>query len=88
MATKQQAGATGTLTVRQVVAATGVTEMTVLNWRKGTYAPSTKEGKARPSKLPCRLKKVGSRHRVEFDRDKFLSWADKHGVAVDLKELR
>jgi hypothetical protein len=67
-----------TVTLKQVVAATGKTEMTVFNWRRGS---------AQVNPLPTVTVPRGLRHKVLVPRGKFLKWAAEHGVAVDLKRL-
>lgn len=66
------------LTTQQVVKATGKTEMTVYNWRRGS---------ARVDKMPHVVKPRGERHAVLIPKDKFLKWAAEHGIEVDLKIL-
>lgn len=62
------------LTVKQICAVTGRTEMTVYNWRRGS---------ARVTPIPHVVQQRGARHVVLFPRVKFLAWAKEHGVEVD-----
>lgn len=81
MATKSSPKAASPLTVKQVCALTGRTEMTVFNWRRGS---------PRVEPLPHILTHRGARHIVLFPRAKFLAWAKTHGIELDpqvLKEL-
>lgn len=74
----KQSNAKDLLSVKQVCDATGRTEMTVFNWRRGS---------ARVDPCPSVLVPRGARHTVRFPRTKFLKWANAHGIEVDVKKL-
>lgn len=78
MTTKQQPKPEDLIPLKQVPAACGVTEMTVFNWRMGTTR----------KKLPCVLKRAGSRHRVFVKRGVLEKWAAQQGIKLNQKELR
>ena len=67
------------ITIPDVCALTGVTHMTVYNWRIG--------GRDK-TKLPCVLQRAGTRSRVRFKLPALVKWADKNGVPIDKRQLK
>lgn len=57
------------LTTKDLLAAFGVTPMTIANWRKGT-----------PTRTPLPSEKQG--RSVNYRRDRIERWADKNGVPL------
>lgn len=79
--------AAGLLTIKNVCAIAGVTSMTVYNWRAGVRTDKTKLHFLRMTSGrngEKRTKVPG----VRFRAKKFLEWADRNGVPLDLKELK